>query len=357
LNKILIIHYEFFTAYLNKNIGYFIDSAISKNYEIDFFTLNHKVEKGIKKNKFNIISIQSNTMECFNLYKYIILNAKEYKYVWIYPGYRYFIFLLFLFKLFNIKVILKTDSMQIPKSDNKFKQIYRYIRKKAVISLTHKIIVENDELLNYFEHNEKVIKYPIGLPNKNIEIISSLQKKIEKEKVILYIGRINHAKGLDRLINIFCDLIQNNYIDNDWKLKVIGKVAEKEYFDDIVFNINQEKFIKDRITIEKEKSGKNYYSEILNSSLVILPTRGEGLPNVLADTYFSKRLFLTTTGAKVDGIINDKDLFCENNDTVLFDSIKNVMNNIDKYYMNFDSLYDSGSFVIADDFFKEILDD
>jgi glycosyltransferase involved in cell wall biosynthesis len=360
-NKVLIIHYEFYKNYLNKNIGYFIDSAISKGYEVDFLTLSSRIHENVKKDNFNVVSIDKQNMESKELYLYLLKNRTKYKFVWVYPSYKYINFLLLFFRVLDIKPIIKTDSMEI----RKYKKFSLYwirqqVKRKITSLLAYKIIVENKELLDFYS-NKKTLQYSLGLPQKNLDIIKELSINIKKEKTILYIGRINRAKGLDRLIDIFESLILNKKINNEFNLKIVGKVVEQEYYNNLYKKVQESDTLQTRVSFENEKNGKDYYKEILKASLVVLPTRNEGLPNILADCYFCKTLFLTTKGAKANDIILNSNLFCENDDNILHDSINNVVNSLDNYYANYYAnyynYYNDKYFVEANSFFEEVLND
>ena len=172
--KVLIIHYEFYGNYLNKNIGYFIDSAIRKGYQVDFLTLGSKIYDKVSKNNFNLIEIDEDNIESLKLYKYLFDNRKTYKYIWLYPSYKYFIFLLLFLKMIGIKSIIKTDSIEI-KTNRKYsiewwKQV---IKKQLIVLMANKIIVENDLLMQHFK-SKKTYLYGLGLPQSNLDIIKKL---------------------------------------------------------------------------------------------------------------------------------------------------------------------------------------
>lgn len=356
-NKVLILHYEFYKNYLNKNIGYFIDSAISNGYKVDFLTLSSAIHENVTKENFSLLKINSSNFESLELYRYLFNNRKQYKFVWLYPSYRWFVFLLLFLRICGIKTIIKTDSHEV--ANNKaytFRGLRQFIRKKLIVLLSYKIIVENKSLLEFYKSN-KTYQYSLGLPQKNLEMIEKLLYDIKKEKTILYIGRINYAKGLDRLIDIFESLLIQNKIDKDYKLKIVGKILEKEYYKKLIKKVETSKVLDKKIFFESEKSGEDYYKEILKASLVVLPTRNEGLPNILADCFFCKTLFLTTTGAKANDIIKDTNFFCKNDDESLLPAIYEVITNIEYYQKNIDNFYDKSFFIKANNFFEEILND
>jgi len=82
------------------------------------------------------------------------------------------------------------------------------------------------------------------------------------------------------------------------------------------------------LKIASDLNGKDYHSAMLQSSIVVLPTRGEGWPNVFADAFYCRRLFLTTTGAKCGAAISDKTFYCSNSVTGLRRALKKITANI-----------------------------
>ncbi|WP_169784004.1 glycosyltransferase [Campylobacter curvus] len=352
-DNILILHYEFFSSYFNKNIGYFIDSAISRSYGVDFLTLSKNIHDNSNKIKFKLIGINGNSLESFSLYKYLFLNRDRYKYVWLYPSYKYFIILLLFLKFLKIKVIIKTDNISIDSTRKSLlKNVLWKLKKSIMVVLSYKIIVENYRLASFFKSN-KTLMYGLGLPKKNIKIISCIDAN--RKKNILYIGRIVYAKGLDRLINIFNNLVVKNKIESDYRLIVVGKIVDEKYYQAIVQKVESLSYLKHRVVFDKEKYEKDYYAEILKAALVVLPTRNEGLPNILGDCFFCNTLFLTTHGAKAKDVILNDTFFCKNNDANLEKSIIKILNNIEYYYSIFQTLYNKNFFIETDTFFESII--
>lgn len=213
--------------------------------------------------------------------------------VWLYPFEKNLIIKLLILKLFNNRVIIKLDSLVLSKW-----------RGWLVEKLTAYILVESQAVAKPFGNTKKLIQYSGGLSRENIELIQQL--KVKRTKQILFCGRPTWQKGIDRFKKIRL---------KGWKLKIASNL-----------------------------SGEDYYREILKSSLIVLPTRGEGWPNVFQDAWFSKRLFLTTNKAQCgEGILNPD--FYTNN---INKAVKKIINNLNWYYKNYDRLYDSAKFVVAD---------
>jgi len=220
--------------------------------------------------------------------------------VWLYPFEKHLLVKLLILKLFGNQIILKMDSVILPDW-------------KAWLSekLCAYILVESSAVAGQFRNINKLVFFSGGLPWKNLKLIKSL--KLKKEKIILYCGRQTKQKGFDRLKSL---------IPCGWRLKIATDLPPEKY-----------------------------YREILRSSLVILPTRGEGWPNVFKDAWFCRRLFLTTNKSKCAEGIKDKTFFTAD----LSRSVKKITQNSDYYYRHFDQLYDRTKFGVTDKVFLSLI--
>jgi len=331
--KALILHHEYYNSFLNKNIGYFIKTCLDNGIKVNFLTQKaHDDYNNCWGERFKV------TVE-----KLELKNIKGFDYVWLYPFHKHLILLIFLLKLFGSKVILKMDGVRLGWKKGLF-----------VSFLANYILVESKTVANSFINKKRLVSFSSGLNIENIEKINWLSKKIKRQKTILYSGRIVKSKGLDRIIKIFIKLIKGNVIDAKWKLKVVGKIVEKNYFEKIKKMLKKSGF-SHRVIFLPEMLEDKYYAEILKASLIVLPTRGEGFPNVFADSFFSKRLFLTTQGAKCKNAILDKTFYCKNTNFALEKSFIKIINNLDNYYQKFESIYNSEDFAVTNNIFKNLL--
>jgi len=225
---------------------------------------------------------------------------KKYHRVWLYPYEKHLLLKLLILKLQGNKTIIKLDSI-----------VVRAWRAQLISWLVFKVLAESKVVAKPFGQAKNLQFFSGGLSQKNINLIRKL--KIKRQKQILFSGRQTYQKGIDRFkkINI-----------PGWKLKIASNL-----------------------------SGKEYYQEILKSSLVVLPTRGEGWPNVFQDAWFCKRLFLTTNKAQCrEGIIN-QDFYVAN----LKKGLAKIINNLDWYYRHYDELYDQTKFVQTDKVFLSLI--
>lgn len=229
---------------------------------------------------------------------------KRWHRVWLYPFEKHLLIRLLILKLFGNKVILKLDSQILPAW-----------RAQLIKPLLYRVIAESPAVAKPFGQTQKLVWFSGGLPCKNIKLIKSL--KINRGKIILYSGRQTYQKGFDRLKKI---------IPAGWKLKIATDLPPRQY-----------------------------YSLLLRSSIVVLPTRGEGWPNVFADAFYCRRLFLTTSGARCGGAISDKTFFCPNTVAGLRLALKKITDNLGYYYGNFYQLYDPQHFQLTGPVFSRLL--
>lgn len=118
--------------------------------------------------------------------------------------------------------------------------------------------------------------------NSNVKVIGNPVRKvepdpeIEKENIVLTVGRLIRTKHVDQLIDIFAS------IDNpDWKLVIVGGDAKKlNLSDDLQQKVNELK-MNGRILLEgQQKDVDRYYNR---SKLFAFTSSSEGFPNVIGE--------------------------------------------------------------------------
>lgn len=218
--------------------------------------------------------------------------------VWLYPFEKHLLLKLVILKIFGNQIILKMDSV-----------IFPVWRARLIQFFCDYILVESTAVARPF--SKKVVYFSGGLPQKNIALINQI--KVKRQKIILFCGRPTWQKGIDRFKKLRLP---------GWKFKIISDLPPADY-----------------------------YREIKKSSLVVLPTRGEGWPNVFQDAWFCRRLFLSTTKARcLEGILNP-DFYQDN----LQKAILKITRKLDWYYKNYSQLYNSAKFVQTDKIFFSLL--
>jgi len=114
----------------------------------------------------------------------------------------------------------------------------------------------------------------------NIEVIENAKNEwgnhtaaLENKNVIA-IGRYDYQKGFDRLIKAW-RLVYDRF--PDWKLKIIGDGELRNELETLVVNSHLDD------VVELKKKTSDILSEYLESSLLVMSSRYEGLPMVLLE--------------------------------------------------------------------------
>lgn len=108
----------------------------------------------------------------------------------------------------------------------------------------------------------------------NPKSFSSVEKSNVKNKQFLAAGRFTHQKGFDLLIESFNEFSK---INTEWDLVIVGDGEEKKYIKQLINKYDLDK----RIRIENFTNDiKSYF---LESSILLLPSRWEGMPMIVLE--------------------------------------------------------------------------
>ena len=266
---------------VEKNFFLLANFLIKKIKKISVITTSRKYKKYLDK-KINYISLNTDILDKIGrrkkfflsliiLFKKLIINKNVT--VLSFQGHMYCVPLC---KLFNVKVIIRSNTSPFGWSNNFFKKILY----KFIYSLADETIVNSLEF-------KKEMKTKFNLDTKNIynPLNFSHINKISKEKInlkffnkdslnLINVARLNEQKDQITLLKSI------NYLKKKIpiKLLIIGNGEEKKKIIDF---INSNKLSKN-VKILSYK--KNPFPYILKSDLFILSSRYEGLPNVLLET-------------------------------------------------------------------------
>lgn len=176
-----------------------------------------------------------------------------------------------LLSLFGLKFpIFVSDRCQPNKSLGKFHDFLRqqiYLKAKGIIAQTvlAKVIYHKQ-----IGHNNIEV---IGNPIRSIESESAL---LQREKIVLSVGRLIETKHHDLLIDIFSKINKP-----DWKLIIVGGDAIKQRGMVKLSDKIRKLALEDRIILAGNCSDvDNYY---LKSSIFAFTSSSEGFPNVLGE--------------------------------------------------------------------------
>lgn len=183
----------------------------------------------------------------------------------------------FLYKLKNFKIkIVKEqhfnkDYMLYSEQNKnilyKLKSHYdNWKQEKSVKKYDEFIVLTNEDKIEW--NNEKIKVIP--------NFINDIPKKISncENKKIISVGRLEHQKGYDILINIW-NIISKKY--PDWILEIYGEGSERENLQNKINKLGLEK------SFILKGAVKNIQDKYLESSIYVMSSRYEGFGMVLVE--------------------------------------------------------------------------
>jgi glycosyltransferase involved in cell wall biosynthesis len=350
--KVLIIHYELDKSFFQKNLGYFIKYCLDHNFRITYLTLKSSISANDLSPNFKVKLLNFGSLDTLEFIHWLRSDQEKYDYAWLYPFYSRLLITLLILRLKGIKPILKMDSSLFATDlDSAYTRIKAKVKATLVSLLAWQMLVESGEVGKQFIIKRNQRRFTIGLPKSSVELINQLPG--QRQNIITYSGRIIPVKNLIGVIKVFIKLNQNKIIDNTWKLQVMGKIIDQDYYQTCV-NLIKSAGLISRFQYLGELTGMDYYRHLKKSSLIIDPGLNQGLPNIMADALFSRRLYLTTTGSKCAHLIADKQFVADTNQESIFNHTKEIIQNLSKYYDQYDQLYYLDQLIETDQFFNSL---
>ncbi|MFO8236562.1 MAG: glycosyltransferase family 4 protein [Bacteroidales bacterium] len=135
--------------------------------------------------------------------------------------------------------------------------------------LADKMILQTDRAKKYYNY----------LPSSKIAIVPNpvfkraIQDNVEKEKIILAVGRLEYPKGFDLLIQAF----SKTQAKKDWQLIIAGEGSERQNLEGQIMSCGLDSNVS---LVGFQLDIENFYSR---ASLFALSSRYEGYPNALAE--------------------------------------------------------------------------
>lgn len=156
---------------------------------------------------------------------------------------------------------------------------YKYLYPCAdlVISPAQRIVDEFRDLFRLDISNHVVLPNPVDsmlLRSRAME--SSSGSYFNNDSIVRYISvaRLNWAKGLDRLIEKLPALPP----DLNWELLILGEGEERARLEGLIEKYN----LQDRVNLPG--LSENPWSDLSKADVCLLPSRWEGLPNVVLES-------------------------------------------------------------------------
>jgi len=155
-----------------------------------------------------------------------------------------------------------------------------YKRADYIIAQTEEM---REEIIKYFSHPKKDIIVTINPLDESLIQSQLVNKKnpFDQEKINLIVsGRISEEKGQDVLVRAFKKVKEKN---NLYRLNILGAIGDQKYYDklkEIIHDLNLTEYI----NILGFKT--NPYPYYKYADLLVLPSRWEGLPNVVLEALY-----------------------------------------------------------------------
>ncbi len=146
------------------------------------------------------------------------------------------------------------------------------VLRKILYRKSNFLVVQTNEIRNYFKSimpSAKIIILPNPIAS---EISISRNPMIEKENIILNVGRLTYQKSQDTLIKAFANVDNNN-----WKLLIIGEGEKRKYYESIIRKLD---LVNKVILIGNTSDMPHYYNK---ASIFAFTSRFEGFPNALIE--------------------------------------------------------------------------
>ena len=146
------------------------------------------------------------------------------------------------------------------------------------------------------------------------------KEPIEKSKkmCIVTVGRLEHQKGMDRLLKIHKSLMDEGF---DYDLLIIGQGSKRKKL---------EEYVKNNLLSESVKFigfTDNPYKYMATADLIVYPSRAEGYSTVAVEAIILGKPVVVTDCSGMREIFGDSQygLVTENNDEALYNGIKQMI--------------------------------
>jgi len=188
------------------------------------------------------------------------------------------------------------------------KKIYDILFGDLILKMAFKVVAQTStEILQYRELGvllDKIYKIPnsIDFANyKNLPEKGGFKKQLSIDndtKIILYLGRLDHIKGIDYLIEAFKYLRYNNNFTNT-KLIIVG--PECDYLN--VLKEMSESFLNNEVLFPGPLYGEDKIKAYVDSEVVVVPSRYDTFPAVILEAFASGKPVIASNIGSLSDII------------------------------------------------------
>jgi glycosyltransferase involved in cell wall biosynthesis len=165
-------------------------------------------------------------------------------------------------------------------------------RVKMIFDAFDKVVCLFDDEENYPSQVKKEKLYFVENPlSFELSNITSEQK----ENIVLSLGRVTKAKGIDTLIYAWDKIKQDT---NNWKLQIVGDGEDKQEFIQLVEKLN----IENIEFIEGTTNIKPFYEK---AKIFVIPSIAEGMPMTIMESMACKSCVISTKTGGGKKLIDD----------------------------------------------------
>ena len=193
------------------------------------------------------------------------------------------------------KICLYEPSMPSAQFENRYLPRYYLWGMRLLYRRSDYIIAQTEEM-------KEEIKSFYSSPKKDIMVtINPIDTKYIEEQLIdmsnpyssdyinvIVSGRIREEKGQDFLIKSFSEVVMEN---PQYKLYIMGKIGDPQFYESLL-NIVEDNKLTDHVSFIEFKI--NPYPYYKYADLLVLPSRWEGLPNVVLETLYLQTPVIVT---------------------------------------------------------------
>lgn len=251
------------TNYLYEKEGYKIHFLTLNNNKKPFFTFNNEIkitDLKISGNKFNRIS------QYFRWVKFYLKEIQPDIIVLCDLGWKGLFFNFFVKTKVPIVYEIHGSLYNEPIKKNWLVKKIRFLIRKVLVRSFKNVVLLTEDSKKEWNIPCEIIPNPPSF--------SSNKKSTCETKTALIISRHSYEKGIDRILEIWVDVLENF---PDWNLKIIGDGYLKE---ENVRLANQLKINHSVLFLDPIKDVVNMY---LDSSIYLMTSRNEGYPMVLLE--------------------------------------------------------------------------
>jgi len=206
-------------------------------------------------------------------------------------------------------VVQPRGSLKYDKGQNHLKKFFDLICGKKILNKSSKLLAltsnEKEEFLE-FDIPERKIKIVPNAINPNV-VPENLKKGKFRDKydiddntkIILFLGRLNKIKGIDRLLKALPHLK-----NEDYQCIIVGP-GKKDYKNELKNIVNENK-LEDKVIFTGALYGKDKYKAYNDADVYVLPSRYEGFPNTALEAGLMRNPVILSDAIPLSAELNEE---------------------------------------------------